>query len=127
MSYRDLFTVVGLVSVAAVVLFFSPVYAQQTPGTSTAAASSTMVQTDTVVNPHGSAIQAPVTNVHWRGGFRGGFYGGRRFYGGFYNRPYLYRSWYPYSYRSYYSSYPYFKCWWNGYNWVCPKKRVIIY
>jgi len=123
MRHTSMFIIVSFISVAAVLLFFSSVYAQQLPGSSASRASSTAALTDTVVNPHGSAIEAPVTNVHWRG-WRGGRFYGARFHRGFYSRPYLYKS-YPYSYR-YYSSYPYSRCWWNGYRWVCPKK-VIVY
>ncbi|MBI4964700.1 MAG: hypothetical protein HY913_15580 [Desulfomonile tiedjei] len=121
MRYTRMFAVVGFITVAAVALLFSSVYAQQTSGNSPSAATSAVLQTDTVVNPHGSAIQAPVTNVHWRG-FRGGRFYGARFHSGFYAKPYLYRS-YPYSYRSY--TYRPYNCWWNGIRWVCPKKLII--
>ena len=123
MRYTRMVTVVGFVSIAAVASLFSSVYAQQTSGNSAPVATSTVVQTDTVVNPHGSVLMAPVTSVHWRGRSGGRFYG-TRFHKGFSSRPYLYRSWsYPYSYRSY--IYRPYNCWWNGYRWVCPKRLPV--
>lgn|GEM_PF-4787855 len=63
------------------------------------------------VDNSGGAV--PASLVHWRGGFRGGFYGGGYYpYRSFNYRPYSYRSYYyrPYVYRynpySYYTYYP---------------------
>lgn len=122
MRYMRAFTIVGLVSMAMVVLFFSASYAQQAPVNSSSVPVSAAVQTDTVVNPWNSELQAPVTNVRWRGG-----YGGRSFYRGSFYRPYrFYRSYGYYSpyASSYYYRYP-SRCWWNGYRWICGKKAII--
>ncbi len=72
--------------------------------------------TDTVVNPHGPAIQAPVNAVHWRGWRRG--WGYRGWHGPYYR---------PYRYGTYYYGYRPPRCWWNGYRWRSIPRRAIIY
>jgi hypothetical protein len=122
MRSMSAFTIVGLVSMAMVALFFGAGYAQQAPVNSSPVAVSAAAQTDTVVSPWDLELRVPVTNVRWRGGHwgrsfhRGSFYRPYRLY-----RPYAFYS--PYAY-SYYYRYP-SRCWWNGYRWVCGRRAII--
>jgi hypothetical protein len=109
-------TINGLLGVAAAamglaLMLLSSAYAGQSVGD---LSQKTATHKDTVVDPLGSPIQAPVSNVYWRGS--------GRVYGGVY--PPYYR---PYRYGTYYYGYRPYRCWWNGYRWKCKPRRVIVY
>ena len=95
------FSILALTALGVMLILAGPVRANQSFGV---AAGGHAVLTDTVVNPQVSVVQAPVTNVYWRGRHRGGWY-----------RPY----WRRYGYGGYYYGYRPHRCWWNGYRWVC--------
>jgi hypothetical protein len=105
------FVVVGLLSLALAVIFAGSSYAQSTAGNISSNPSAITEYADNVVSLETSAVQAPVTNVYW----------GRWGCG---PRPYWRRPYYRYGY---YARGLYPRCWWNGWRWICPPKRVVIY
>jgi hypothetical protein len=103
MRFLEGVVLVGLICLLALSIHPNLGYADQSQGT---ALTPSAAATDTVVK----AYQAgPFMLAHWRGRYHRGWYGrpyGRWYYGA----PYYYRV------------YPSFRCWWNGYRWVCPYK-----
>ncbi|MGO9566299.1 MAG: hypothetical protein ACLP5H_02035 [Desulfomonilaceae bacterium] len=115
--------IVGLLSLGLVVVFAGSSYAQQASGTTSYDQPAATQYTDTVLSLEKSELQASVSNVWWRGG---GHW--RRPYWRHNWRPYWRRYWRPYySYGWYYGYRPYPRCWWNGWRWICPPRRVVIY
>ncbi len=111
MRRGKVFVVVGLMSLALVVIFASLTYAQPTVGNTSYCPSSETDYADNVVSPEKSVLQAPITSVHWtrwRNGPRAYWRG-------------------PYYRYGHYASRPYPRCWWNGWRWICPSNRIIIY
>jgi hypothetical protein len=117
MRLGKVFIVVGLTSLVLAVISAGPIYAQPTAGSTSYAQSSAAAYGDNVVSPEKSALQAPVTRVHWRR-LR---YGPRAHWW----RPYGYRHHFCRPHFRHYR--PSFRCWWNGWRWVCPPRRIIIY
>gem|GEM_PF-3128243 len=118
MRSERIFVVVSLMLLVLMAAFQGSSYAQQTGGTASYDQSSAREYTDTVVSPEKSEVQTSVTNVWWRGG--GYWRRPWRPYWRGYRRPYYTCGWY-----GAYAPYP--RCWWNGWRWVCPPRRVIIY
>ena len=120
MRYSTVLAVLMVAAAALLVLAVGVARAEQSLGTSPLGITGTgaTVLADRVVNPEGTTLQVPVTNVRWRGGY----YGGRHYSGRHsgYWRPY-------HRYRSYYYGDPRPRCWWNGYRWICRPGRWGVY
>jgi hypothetical protein len=119
MKNISVFRAIPLAALGLTLMLFSSADAGQPLGDLSPKAAA---YTDTVVAPHGSAIQAPVSKAYWRGsrGY-GGWYGP-------YHRPYRYGAFSgPYRYRTFYYGNRAYRCWWNGYRWKCPPRRVMVY
>ncbi|MBI5570445.1 MAG: hypothetical protein HY914_10910 [Desulfomonile tiedjei] len=115
MRYGKVVPVLIVAAMAVLVVLVGVARADQSLGTSSSAtaAMGRTVLADRVVNPEGTMLQVPVTNVDWRGRHYGGRHSG-------YWRPYN-------KFRSYYYSYPRPRCWWNGYRWVCKYRGRGVY
>jgi hypothetical protein len=111
MRRGKLFVVVGLTSLALMVIFAGLSCAQSKVGNTSYGRYPATDYADNVVSPEKSVLLAPITSVHWtrwRNGLRAYWRG-------------------PYYRYGYYASRPHPRCWWNGWRWICPPKRIIIY
>ncbi len=104
------FMLLGLISLIAISIHPTSIYAEQTQGTAPLVAPPSAA--DTVI---GTDDAGPFMLAHWRPRYRGGVYVGRPYGRWYYGVPYYYRV------------YPSVRCWWNGYRWVCPYKYKRYY